>query len=138
MILLDTNIISEMMKAAPSVQVLKWMNQQKSVQLAISTITIAEIEYGINVLPDGKRRRYLEKAFSQTVNESFKHRIFSFDESAAVLYGKWMGKRKNSGRPASLLDGQIAAVALANKMTLATRNIRDFENSGLKLVNPFE
>jgi len=137
MILLDTNIISEMMKKSPSVRVAGWLDQQEVTHLFVTAITIAEISYGISVLAKGKRRLALEEAFDMVMRECFKHRILSFDEASAHLYGGLMGHRKKLGRPLSVLDGQIAAIALVHKATVATRNIRDFANCNLELIDPF-
>lgn len=137
MIFLDTNIISELMKHTPSSNVMDWIDRQEVTQLFVTTITIAEISYGISVLPAGNRRALLEDAFTKTINEAFKHRILSFDETAAHHYGKIMSHRKNLGHPMSILDGQIAAIAVAHGGTLATRNIRDFSDCALTLINPF-
>lgn len=138
MILLDTNIISEMMKPLPQTEVVKWLNQQESNQLFISTVTIAEITYGINVLPEGRRRHQIDEAFYKIITTAFKHRVLSFDNAAAQIYGKIMAKRKLSGKPMGIADGQIAAIANSQELALATRNIRDFVDCGLKLINPFE
>jgi hypothetical protein len=137
MILLDTNVISELMKSAPDLKVLTWVDSQPSHLLFISTITIAEISYGLNALPAGKRRNALEKAFNNTIQEAFTHRILFFDEAAAIRYGKVMGHRKKLGRPLSILDGQIAAIALTHDATIATRNTRDFSDCQLEVINPF-
>ncbi|MDQ2995042.1 MAG: type II toxin-antitoxin system VapC family toxin [Pseudomonadota bacterium] len=137
MILIDTNIISEMMKPAPDAKVITWIDQQDIMHLYISTITIAELAYGINALPAGNRRNYLEKAFNSVVREAFEYRIFTFDEVAAHQYGIIMSQRKNIGKPMSMADGQIAAIAQAHNCTIATRNTNDFANSNLDLVNPF-
>ena len=138
MILLDTNIISEIMKSGPAIQVLSWFDRQDVAQLFVTSITIAEISYGINSLPEGKRRSYLDNAFNKAIIESFKYRVLYFDGSAAHFYGTIMSNRKKSGRPMSILDGQIAAIARANAAVVATRNTRDFEDCELELVNPFE
>jgi toxin FitB len=138
MILVDTNIISEMMKSAPTVSVTEWIDSQDVMQLYIAAITIGEIAYGLQVLADGKRRRFLEEAFDKSIKESFEDRILSFDEAAAHFYGNIMGRRKELGRPMSILDGQIAAIARANDCALATRNIKDFQNCDLKLIDPFK
>src|SRR5438045_2135777 len=111
MIILDTNIISEMMKKTPSTNVITWIDQQNVKKIFITTITIADIFYGIHALADENRQRLLENAFNKVIEESFKHRLLSFSPSAAHFYGKLMGDRKKSGRPLSLLDGQIAAIA---------------------------
>lgn len=138
MIVLDTNIISELMKKKPSNQVVSWVDQQIVTELFLSTITIAEISYGLNILPKGIQRDRLEDAFNKAINSAFKHRILSFNEQAAHIYGEIMGHRKRKGRPLSILDGQIAAIALAHEATLATRNVRDFTGCGLDLINPFD
>jgi predicted nucleic acid-binding protein len=138
MIILDTNIISELMKHTPSPKVVKWIDQQDSIELYITTITVAEISYGINALPRGNRRQLLEHAFNKLIDIAFKHRILFFDENSAHQYGKLMGHRKRLGKPLSILDGQIAAIACAQSKTLATRNTRDFIECGLELANPFE
>lgn len=138
MILLDTNIISEMMKPIPDSNVLRWMDRQEVTQLFICTITIAEISYGLNVLPEGNRRSLLEKAFNKAILEAFTTRILTFDDSAAHYYGKIMGHRKILGQPLGVPDGQIAAIARSHGAVMATRNIKDFKNCELQLINPFE
>lgn len=137
MILLDTNIISELMKAQPHERVLTWVNQQDSDTLFISSITIAEIAYGLQILPTGQRQKLLETRFEQFISQAFYDRILSFTVSAARLYGEIMGYRKTLAHPLSTFDGQIAAIALAHNMSLATRNTKDFKDCGLTLINPF-
>lgn len=126
-----------MMKTSPSISVSNWIDQQEVTELFITTITIAEISYGINALPKGKRRQLIQSAFNNTIRDAFRHRILSFTEKAAHTYGKIMGLRKEIGRPLSILDGQIAAIAMAEEASLATRNIRDFKDCGLNLIDPF-
>ena len=138
MILLDTNIISEVMAPAPSRPVVEWLNHQAAVTLRISTITLAEVGYGLWVLPEGRKRRDLQDRFDRFVAEGFEQRILTFDESAARLYGEIMGHRRELGRPLAALDGQIAAIARAHRLSVATRNVRDFEECGVETVNPFE
>lgn len=137
MILLDTNVISAVMMPAPQEAVLQWLNDQETVGLYLSSITLAEIGYGLGVLPDGRRRRSLEDRFARFVAEGFEQRILSFDEKAALLYGKIMGHRKQLGRPLGILDGQIASIARANHLAVATRNTRDFDECALELISPF-
>lgn len=138
MIIIDTNIISELMKPTPSSRVILWLDQQEVTQLFITTITIAEIAYGLHTLPQGNRRNSLEDIFNTAIMEAFTHRILAFDQPAAYQYGKIMAHRKEIGRPLGVPDGQICAIAHNNNAMIATRNIRDFENCGIKLVNPFE
>ncbi len=139
MILLDTNIISEIMRPAPSQAVLNWLNRQEPQTLYLSTITIGEIEYGLRILPDGKRRNALRQLFNRFVSQAFSQRILPFEEKAARLYGEIMGQRKELGRPMSIPDGQIAAIAVSQGIAaIATRNIRDFEECGIALINPYQ
>lgn len=137
MIILDTNIVSEIMKSAPSRTVLDWLNAQDTASLYVTTITLAEISYGLRLLPDGQRRRLLVERFEQFIARAFDQRILSFDEAAARAYGDIMGHRKELGRPISVTDGQIAAIARTHGFGIATRNIKDFEASQIVLINPF-
>lgn len=136
-ILLDTNIVFEMMKTSPDLKVINWLNKQEILDLYISTISIAEIHYGIHVLPNGKKRSLLEKSFIHLIDTAFQLRILLFDELSAKNFGIIMGTRKLKGRPMSIPDGQIAAISKANECVLVTRNINDFLNCNIDLVNPF-
>lgn len=137
MILLDTNVVSEVMKAQPAEAVVAWLNGQDSQNLYVSAITIGEIAYGLRVLPDGKRRSTLRERFEQFIALAFDQRVLAYDEAAARIYGELMGDRKELGRPISVPDGQIAAIARRNHFAVATRNVLDFENCGVELINPF-
>ncbi|NEV64399.1 PIN domain-containing protein [Thiorhodococcus minor] len=137
MILVDTNVISEVMKVSPSESVVNWLNAQESSALYLSTITIGEIEYGLRILPVGKRGLRLKERFQRFVSLAFAQRILAYDETAARTYGELMGHRKEIGRPMSIADGQIAAIAIANGLMVATRNTKDFKDCGLELINPF-
>ncbi len=138
MILLDTNIVSAVMAPSPERSVIDWLNRQETATLYLSTVTLAEIGYGLWTIPHGKRRRALEAQFDKFIVEGFEHRILGFDTRAARLYGGVMGHRKALGRPLGILDGQIASIARANHFGVASRNVRDFEECGLDLFNPFE
>lgn len=137
MILLDTNVISAVMAPTPPESVLSWLDAQSSAGLFLSTITIAEIRYGLRCLPAGRRRQTLEDRFRQFVAQGFEQRILPFDLPAANLYAEVMAHRKETGRPMSVCDGEIAAIALANGLAIATRNVADFEDCGLELIDPF-
>ncbi len=137
MILVDTNVISEIMKVVPSDAVVNWLNYQKSSALYISAINIGEIEYGLRILPDGKRRLQLKDRFERFVAQAFAQRVLAYDEAAARSYGEVMGHRKELGRPMSVPDGQIAAIARSKRFMVATRNTNDFEDCGVELINPF-
>lgn len=138
MILLDTNVISEVMRQAPSENVLSWLNRHSNAGLLVSSISIAEICYGLRILPAGQRQHSLQIRFEQFIAEGFVGRIIAFDEPAARIYAEIMGLCKEKGRPMSLPDGQIAAIAKVNLLALATRNLTDFENCGIPLINPFQ
>ena len=137
MIILDTNVVSEMMKTAPSRTVLDWLNAQDAASLYVTTITLAEIGYGLRLLPDGQRRRLLAERFDRFIARAFDRRILRFDEAAARVYGDIMGHRKELGRPIGVTDGQIAAIARSNAFGIATRNIKDFDDSQIALIDLF-
>lgn len=138
MILLDTNIVSEAMSSNPDVRVIEWMRNQPAANLFVSTVTIAEITYGIRILAAGKRRQMLERAFDRFIASGFAYRVLAFDEKAARGYGELMAERRKQGRPMSILDGQIAAIARSGSLAVATRNVADFGGCGLEILNPFE
>ena len=137
MIVLDTNVVSEVMKPSPSAAVLAWLNQQNSARLHLSCVSLGEIEYGLRILPDGGRRRDLQERFRRFVASAFVSRVLGYDELAARSYGEIMAARKVLGRPMSVPDGQIAAIAKVNGGAVATRNIGHFEHCEIELINPF-
>jgi len=138
MLILDTNVISEPMQPRPDSRVLSWWShQRKSGELFITTITIAEILYGIALLPKGKRRDKLMAEAEATFAEDFAGRILSFDEDAARALAEIAATRRAQGRPIADFDAQIAAITRLHRATLATRNTTDFEGCGLSLVNPW-
>ena len=138
MILLDTNVVSEVMRPNPAVAVVRWLDQNETSNLYLSTVTIAEIAFGLRVLQAGSRRRELSHRFDDFVARGFEQRLLTFDLAAAREYAEIMGYRRELGRPLSVLDGQIAAIARRHRFSVATRNVRDFEHCGLEVLNPFE
>lgn len=138
MVILDTNIVAELMKESPALTVISWLNDQESSALFLTTISVGEIRYGLRILPHGRRRLELEHGFERLLSEAFAGRILVFDEEAAGHYGEVMGRRREIGRPISALDGQIASIARARGCAVATRNVRDFVDCGVEIVNPFE
>jgi len=138
LIILDTNVVSEVMKPAPSPVVVEWLNAADTASLYLTSITIAEIRYGLDVLPTGKRKQALEQAFAAVVREGFAGRLLGFDDVAAAEYGKLMAEARRLGHPMGILDGQIAAIARAGGFDLATRNLRDFKYCGVALLAPFD
>ncbi|HEX9698763.1 MAG TPA: type II toxin-antitoxin system VapC family toxin [Acidobacteriota bacterium] len=137
MILLDTNIVSELMKPAPSAAVVAWIGAQPAQGLYTTSITQAEILHGVMLLPAGKRRRALNDAAHAMFREDFDGRVLGFGSDAALPYAQIAVDRRESGRPISQFDAQIAAIARCFGATLATRNVTDFEGCGIELVNPW-
>ena len=139
MIVLDTNVISELMSAQASTTVRRWVARQRALSpLCITAITVAEILYGIELLPRGKRRDSLLQETETMFREDIVHKILVFDERAAREFSTIAAARRRRGRPISTLDAQIAAIALANGATLATRDRSGFEDCGVRLVNPWD
>ena len=137
MILLDTNVLSELMKPAPEADVVRWVDDQLVNTLYISAITRAEIELGIALLPEGRRKQQIADTAQQMFTQ-FSGRCLVFGETAAVQYGQLVAARTKNGRPITVEDAQIAAIALAGGLRLATRNEKDFADiPGLVLVNPW-
>lgn len=132
MIILDTNIISELMRELPDANVRQWISTQKPIHLGITTITIAEIQRGLMRLPMGKRRIRLTAGFTDFVTEAFSGRIFSFDEEAAYSYGEIAAKCETSGFNTDAVDLMIAAIAKSQHAAIATRNVKDFSGCGVK------
>jgi toxin FitB len=136
-ILLDTDVVSAVMKPTPVEAVVGWLDGQVTADLYLSTVTVAEIGFGLRALPAGKRRRDLEDRFERFLARGFEQRILAFDLPAAHLYAELMARRRELGRPMSALDGQIAAIARSHAFALATGNVQDFEECGLEILDPF-
>jgi predicted nucleic acid-binding protein len=136
-IVLDTNVVSEMMKAVPEDSVADWIAGQAEASLYITSITQAEILHGIQRLGAGKRRAALEAAAEATFTEDFAGRILSFGTDAARAYARIASQRERAGRPISQFDAQIAAITLVARATLATGDLPGFESCGIKLINPW-
>jgi predicted nucleic acid-binding protein len=136
-IVLDTNIASELMRVQPEPRVRAWLDAQATGDLFLTAISVAEILWGLERLPDGKRKEQLLAAAEAMFREDFQERLLAFDEYAAACYAKVVAHRQSIGRPISMADAQIAAICLQHQAVLATRNLRDFEALGLDLVNPW-
>jgi toxin FitB len=137
MILLDTNVISELMRREPSAQVVAWIEERPRSRLGITTITEAEILYGIELLPKGRRKHALLTTAQMMFSEDFRGRIFPFNSEAASAFAKIAAIRQTQGKPISQLDAQIAAIVQTVGAELATRNVTDFEGCGIKVQNPW-
>jgi len=135
--LLDTNVLSELLRAAPSPEVTAWVAAQAGESLFVTSVTEAEMRLGVRLLPSGKRRQALEVAVAAMFAEDFAKRIRPFDTAAVPHYVDVVSRRRAAGRPISQFDAQIAAIALCHGDRLATRNVGDFEGCGLSLVNPW-
>ncbi|MCB9342629.1 MAG: type II toxin-antitoxin system VapC family toxin [Saprospiraceae bacterium] len=138
MIILDTNVVSELMRENPDPAVTGWIRSAQPDQLTLSVIAIAEILRGISRLPEGRKKEGLWKNFNAFVAHAFKDRILPFDEIAARYYGEVAALREKVGLKADPVDMFIAAIARAHNAAVATRNIRDFEGCGIKLINPWQ
>jgi predicted nucleic acid-binding protein len=137
MIVLDTNVLSELMRSEPSDAVLHWIDNQAAEELFTTAITMAEILHGIERMPDGKRKLNLHTHALAMFEDDFADRILSFDTDAALQYSKLVTTREMSGKPIGLADAQIAAICRAQQTTLATRNVKDFEETGVSIINPW-
>lgn len=138
MIILDTNVLSELMKPAPSSAVVGWIANQPVTDLFVTTITEAEILLGIAILPMGHRRTGLENAARQMFEQDFNNRVVTFDEDAARQFATIVATRRKLGRPISTMDAQIAAIASAHGASVATRNVVDFDDCGLTIIDPWQ
>jgi predicted nucleic acid-binding protein len=138
MILIDTNVLSEVMRPEPNARVLRWYRSTQRYHLYTTTVTVAETFAGILALPAGHRRAGMEADARAMFAIEFEGRVLAFDMPAAESYARIASGRKASGRPIKPLDGQIAAIARIHDMAVATRNTSDFEDCGIDLVNPWE
>jgi predicted nucleic acid-binding protein len=138
MIVLDTNVISELWKVAPDPRVRAWMDAQMIETLYLSAVTVAELRLGLATMPAGKRRSIYQDRLERQVLPAFTGRVLPFDLDASRTYADLMAHAKAVGRAIGMADGYIAATAAARGLTVATRDTRPFEAAGLKLINPWE
>lgn len=138
MIVLDTNVVSEGTKPSPSETVLSWLDAQSSSEVFTTTITLAEVLYGVEAMPPGKRQKSLLVTVEKLFAQQFAGRILPFDEDAARVFATIVASRKAAGRPISQFDAMIAAIARTHRATVATRNTADFERCGIHLVDPWK
>jgi len=136
-IILDTNVLSEALSPAPSRTTMAWLAAQDRGAVFTTAITQAEVLYGIEILPAGKRRSSLSAAVKRIFRDEFPGRILAFDEEAAGVYPGIVAGRAAMGRPISQLDAMIASIAGSRGSAIATRNVRDFEHCGIEVVNPW-
>jgi predicted nucleic acid-binding protein len=137
MILVDTNVVSELMRAVPAPAVLSWFDEQEAGELYFSAVGEAELRTGAAILPEGKRRDRLIAEVDAMIAEDFTGRVLPFDSVAAKAYAAIAASRRAAGRPITQADCQIAAIARAAGAALATRNVRDFQGCGIEVVDPW-
>jgi toxin FitB len=137
MVILDTNVLSEVLKASPDERVVAWLKDQPRPSLFTTTVTRGEILYGIRLLPEGKRRRALWDAALAIFNEDFAERVLSFDNDAADAYAEVGASRRAARRPISQFDAMIAGMARSRGASVATRNAKDFEGCCIDVVDPW-
>jgi len=137
MIVLDTNVLSEALRPLPEPAVLDWLANQPRASLFTTTVTRGEILYGIRLLSDGRRRRGLWDAAIKIFSDDFACQVLSFDNDAADMYAEIAASRRIAGKPISQFDAMIVAMARSRGASLATRNVKDFEDCGVDVVNPW-
>jgi toxin FitB len=135
-IILDTNVISEEMKPMPDPAMHGWLQRQPLATIYTTAVSLAELMQGISVLPDGRRKQDLQVA-ARRVLGLLPQRILPFDESAAVEFAEIVAERRRLGQPMGMMDAQIAAIARARGMAVATRDISDFADTGVNIINPW-
>lgn len=138
MIVLDTNVVSSLMRAPSEMVVVRWLDLQPAESIWTSSITVFEARLGLALLPKGRRRQLLEAAFDDLLAEDLEHRVLDFDSAAATEAATLAAARQRAGRPVDMRDTQIAGIALARRATLATRNVRHFEDLKVAVVNPWD
>jgi len=136
-IVLDTNVLSELLKPAPDPTVVAWVDARDSSELAITALTAAELRAGVTLLPEGRRKEALGRAIESLLDETFAGFILAFDVDSAAHYAEILATRTRAGRPVSTFDAQIAAICRQHGSTLATRNTADFAGVGVTLVDPW-
>ena len=137
MIILDTNLVSETLRPQPDQAVAQWMASIPNSELFITAISAAELLYGVAILPPGRRRDTLGRRIEEILTTAFSSRMLPFDTDAAKSFAEIGAKRRRQGRPIEKLDAQIAAIVASKGATLATRNVRDFADCGIDLIDPW-
>jgi len=137
LIVLDTNVLSELWRPRPSSSALAWLRSQPTGALFTTAINEAEIFYGIELLADGRRRRELESLARTIFGQDFSGRVLPFDSAAAREYAEIAAARRRAGRPVAEADAQIAAIARSRGASIATRDTKDFADCGVKVLSPW-
>ena len=137
MIVIDTNVLSALMRQVPEAQVVAWLDRQPAESVWITSITLFEARLGLALLPKGRRQQTLEAAFARLLEEDLENRVLDFDSTAATEAASLAAARQKAGRPVDMRDTQIAGIALARRATLATRNVRHFRDLNVPVVDPW-
>ena len=137
MIVIDTNVVSELMRATPAPAVMAWFSAQDSAELYLTAVSEAELRAGVAILPAGRRRKRLAAEVDAVVEQDFAGRVLPFDSAAARAYAAIAASRRSVGRPILEADCQIAAIARASDAAMATRNGADFEHCGIAVIDPW-
>ena len=138
MIILDTNVLSALMRQVPELPVVHWLDDQQADSVWITSVTLFEARFGLAVLPKGRRRQALEAAFARLLSEDLEDRVLAFDTAAATEAASLAAERQKAGRPVDFRDTQIAGIALSRRATLATRNTRHFQDLRVPVVDPWQ
>ena len=135
--LLDTMVISEPARPSPDPQVIDWLGKQEQTDLALSVITLGEIEKGVHLMPTGRRRQALEEWLDHALPALFTGRVIPIDDDVSRTWGRLSAASQRSGRPLPVIDGMLAASAIMHGLTLVTRNVSDFGGLGVPVLNPW-
>ena len=138
MLILDTNVVSELMRPAPDPMIASWVAEQATSSLFMTAVTEAELRFGLAVMPPGKRRDGLATGLERMLKTGFANRVLPFDSGAARAYAGIAASGRRGGRPIAQADCQIAAIARARGMAVATRNVRHFEDMEIEILNPWD
>ena len=138
MVIVDTNVLSALMQSPAEPQVVAWLDDQPAESVWITSITLFEARYGLELLPAGERKRMLQARFEQILQDDLEHRVLLFDANAASEAAVLAAARKTQGRPVDMRDTFIAGIAMARRATLATRNVKHFDDLTVPVVNPWE
>lgn len=137
MIVLDTNVLSEVLRPQPGAEVLSWLEAQSRAAIFTTTVTRGELFYGVRLMPDGQRKASLLRAVEAIFDQDLAGQVLSFDNASADAYAGIASSRRIAGKPISQFDAMIAAIAQSRGASLATRNIKDFTDCGVELIDPW-
>ena len=137
MIILDTNVLSALMRTEPDRAILSWLDRQPAESIWLTSVTIFEVRFGIELIAPGRRREQLESAFARMLRDDFQDRVLPFDQSAGEEAASLAAQRQRSGTPVDFRDTEIAGIVLTRRASLATRNLRHFRDVGVGLIDPW-